>query len=985
MARRPALVLTLLTGFSGLVYEVAWQKYVASLLGSHSEATAAVLGLFLGGLSLGYALFGRVSKRIAERSGGRKGQLLLVYGFVEAAIGGLALAFPWLFSAIQAFSLWLPVTSSGLSFALDVMLSALLIGPPAVLMGGTIPLLTQALARDIEDATRFHALVYGFNTAGAFAGALAAGFFVLPALGLAGSVVAMGLVNLGAGLIFVVLGLRAAEGGAPVAAAGSTTTKEIPALGARAYAGFAVTALLAGFAMMALQTTLNRVGGLAMGASHFTFAMVVATFVLCIALGSLAVSLLPRIHPALVALSQWALVIYLVVLYGVVEDAPYYAHVIRALFTSERASFYPYHFAIFLGLLVVVLVPLALSGALLPLLFHHLRDKVGDLGAVAGRLYSWNTVGSLLGALLGGYALFFWLDLHHIYRLAVVALAAGAAILTVLVLPDRRKLAVVALGLLLVAVVSQPNWDPRKLAVGAFREHEPMPVSFLGPEVFFAHFQDRYDGSDYVRFYDDDPSISVAVFDGVTKSGERTRAIVNNGKVDGLIPMDDLTMALAALLPAMFNPSAERSFVIGYGTGLTVGVLAALDSTREVVVAEISSGVIAAAPLFEEMNRGAAASPKTRLVRGDAYRTLLRSEGAYDIIISEPSNPWVTGVEMLYSEEFLRAARRRLNPGGIYAQWIHTYETDPASIELVLNTYRRVFDHVAIWYGEAFDLILLGFADDHVTLDLDFVEKQFQRPDIRAQMQDIGIGSFPKLLAHEVVPLGVVAEARLEDQVHTIGHPILSHRAARAFFAGKHSRLPPTLHREAARLGAQNSLVRRYAERFGGRLPDPVRAQVVSEVCHLDGPRCATLFAQWRYEAPGSPELPRLLARMRHSPAVADQLSPDRLAKLTWLFDAGTLPDVPYDYKSAARGSRLFVDHYHHAAPFDGRALAVIWSRCSGDDRCQNGADLHRDMGTPRRGVSDRAADGDAAGSRESSRLAGRDGAGALRFRAARR
>jgi hypothetical protein len=878
------------------------------------------------------------------------------------------LAFPWLFSAVQTFSLWLPVTSSGFAFALDVMLSALLIGPPAVLMGGTIPLLTQALARDVEDATRFHALVYGFNTAGAFVGALAAGFFVLPALGLAGSVVAMGLINLAAGLVFVALGLRADEGSVPVASGRSTSTEDAAALGARAYAGFAVTALLAGFGLMALQTTLNRVGGLAMGASHFTFAMVVATFVLCIALGSLAVSLLPRIHPALVVLSQWALVVYLVVLYGVVEDAPYYAHMIRALFTSQQASFYPYHFASFLGLLAVSLMPLALSGALLPLLFHHLREKVGDLGAVAGRLYSWNTVGSLLGALLGGYALFFWLDLHHIYRLAVVALAAGAAILTVLVLPERRVLAGVALGLLIVAVGSQPSWDPRKLAVGAFREHEPMPISFLGPEVFFAHFQDRYDGPDYVRFYDDDPSMSVAVFDGVAKSGERTRAIVNNGKVDGLVPMDEVTMCLAAILPAMFSERAERSFVIGYGTGLTVGDLAALDSMREVVVAEISAGVLAAAPLFEELNRHAAASPKTTLVRGDAYRSLLRSEGAYDIIVSEPSNPWVTGVEMLYSEEFLRAARRRLNPGGVYAQWFHTYETDPASIELVLNTYRQVFDHVAIWYGTAFDLILLGFADGDVTLDLDAVAKRFERPDIHMLLRDIGIGSFAQLLAHEVVPLGVIAEAQLDDRVHTIAHPLLSHRAARAFFAGKHSRLPPTLHGEAARLGAQNSLLRRYATRLGGRLPDPIRAQVVSEVCRLDGPRCATLFAQWRYEAPESQELPRLLARVRRSPAVADQLSPDRLAKLTWLFDAGTLPDVPYDYKSAARGSRLFMDHYHHAAPFDGHALAAIWSRCSGDDRCQDGADRHRGMGTPRR-VSDRAAAGDSA----------------LRIRAARR
>ena len=171
MIRVLALGLTVLTGFSALVYEVTWQKYLATLLGSHSEATAAVLGIFLGGLAAGYALFGRATRTWLARARARSAppRLLLVYGFVEAAIGAYALLFPLLFGAAQALSLRLPLGSSGLGFGLDVLLSALLIGPPAVLMGGTIPILTQALARDIQDATRVHALVYGFNTAGAFA------------------------------------------------------------------------------------------------------------------------------------------------------------------------------------------------------------------------------------------------------------------------------------------------------------------------------------------------------------------------------------------------------------------------------------------------------------------------------------------------------------------------------------------------------------------------------------------------------------------------------------------------------------------------------------------------------------------------------------------------------------------------------------------------------------------------------------------------
>ncbi len=161
MVRGLALLLTLLTGFSGLVYEVTWQKYLATLLGSHSEATADVLGLFLGGLALGYALFGHVTRRlvVGARAASRPPRLLVAYGAVEATIGAYALCFPFFFELAQRVSFRLPLGSGALSFSFDVALSALLIGPPSVLMGATIPMLTQALARGLADATRFHALV----------------------------------------------------------------------------------------------------------------------------------------------------------------------------------------------------------------------------------------------------------------------------------------------------------------------------------------------------------------------------------------------------------------------------------------------------------------------------------------------------------------------------------------------------------------------------------------------------------------------------------------------------------------------------------------------------------------------------------------------------------------------------------------------------------------------------------------------------------
>ncbi len=314
MIRVVALLLTALTGFSGLVYEVTWQKYLATLLGSHSEATAAVLGLFLGGLALGYSLFGELTRRLVARaqSQGGSAPLLVVYGVVEASIGAFALVFPLLFGAVQALSFRIPHGSAGLGFALDVALSALLVLPPAVLMGGTIPILTQALARSLEDATRFHALVYACNTAGAFAGALAAGYWLVPTLGLVGVLVAMGAVNLAAGACFLALGWRR---GAPVALPALPATPAAPSGRVAGYSGFAAVALLTGFAMMTLQSVLIRLGGLSLGSSQFTFSMVVAVFVLCIALGSFAVSALRRIPAGLLPASLWLLLALLALLY----------------------------------------------------------------------------------------------------------------------------------------------------------------------------------------------------------------------------------------------------------------------------------------------------------------------------------------------------------------------------------------------------------------------------------------------------------------------------------------------------------------------------------------------------------------------------------------------------------------------------------------------------------------------------------------------
>jgi spermidine synthase len=949
--RRLALALTFLTGVSGLVYEVTWQRFLATLLGSHSEATAAVLALFLGGLSLGYAWFGRLARGRPPRA------LLLLYAAVEGAIGLHALAFPMLFGAVQRLSFAIPHRADGAGFALDVALSALLVGPPAVLMGATVPVLTQALSRSVEDSTRLHAHVYGWNTLGAFAGALAAAFALIPALGLAGAVRTVGCANLAASLAFALAGLRSRDA-LPSGTALEPATSDAP-LPAPRLAPFAAAALLAGFAMMALQTVAIRVGALSLGASPFTFATVVAVFVLCIGLGSMGVSAAPRIPPAALAVSQWALVALLLALYPLVELAPWAAHGLRVHFPSLPSAFHAFHVAVLAAGLLVLGAPLMLSGAALPLLFHTLRRERGDLGAIAGRLYGWNTIGSLLGALLGGYVLLFWLDLHHVYRIATAA-SAGAATLVTLRAPGlgrARWLAAAALPAA-AALAVLPAWDPLYLSAGLFRLRAPSDQGspeLLGAETAAEYFR-RHPAR--VAFYDDDPTLSVAVH-ATRDPSKHEVSIVNDGKSDGAVPGDWPTMSLLAIVPALLAEKAERSFVIGWGTGVTAGELAALDDTREVVVAEISSGIVAAAPFFDAFNHAASRDPKVRVVRSDAYRALGRSAERYDLIVSEPSNPWVTGVEMLYSREFLEAARARLAPGGVFAQWLHVYEIDPPTLEIVLRTYAAVFPEVAIWFTMATDVMLLGFDDAAASLDLERIERRVRRPDVALALRRNGIHRLPALLAHEIVPAGVLHASLSPGPLHTLLRPILNDRAARAFFVGGTGDLPKRLEPEALRRGREASLLRRWMAREGGSLARDDRRAVAREVCRYYRPECLSLLAQWRHDEPASPEPERIL---REHPEIS--IGERQLAEIAEFFDgAGPAQAGDLDPTEAARRASWFARLYHHAAPFDVDAFEAIWSRCrdaDGGASCtESRARLERAFGSPR---SEPQASGDRSG-----------------------
>ncbi len=926
MIRLIALLLTVMTGFSGLVYEVAWQKYLATLLGSHSEATASVLAIFLGGLSVGYWLFGQVTRRHVVRSeeAGVPPRLLLIYGSLEAGIGVYVIAFPWLFRAVQALSYALPHGTGGVGFAIDVALATLLIGPASVLMGGTIPILTQGLARSLEDATRFHAFVYAFNTAGAFVGALAAGFYLIPALGLVNVMLAMGCINLVAGGIFIALGVRGRE----VVSLATETAGEGAKL--EGFATYAFVSLLSGFAMMTIQTAVIRIAGLSFGSSQFTFSMVVAVFVLCIALGSFAVSALGRIPTWLIVGNQWLLAALFLALYPKLDEMPHWIWLLRLIFRDIDAAFLVYYLAGFVGILVLLGLPVILSGAVLPLLFHQMRTQVDHLGDLAGSLYSWNTVGSLLGALLGGYAFFYWFDLHEIMRIAILALLAAALLLTLQIYALQKVWAGLLVPLVLL-VMLLPSWDPTLLYAGLFRRREVMPFAFDGIDSIREQKPKWF--ADNIIYAEDDPITSVTV--RRYQYGEiESLSISTNGKSDGDTYVDYTTMGMAAVLPALLADQARSAFVIGWGTGVTAGELAAMKSIERVDVAEISPGVMNAAPLFDFANMNASTHSKIDVIESDAYRALMRSEVDYDLVISEPSNPWVAGVEMLFSKEFLEAAKAKLTEGGVYCQWFHQYETDSETVALVMRTYREVFDHVAVWRANSYDLLIMGFNKPGPALDHYRLEARAEQPDLKAALMRSRVGSFPALLAHEVLPLGVLHAADLPGPIHTLYHPILSDEAGRAFFRGARGQLPFTGYGEPARLGHANSMTRAWMERHAEGPSAEARADYASQRCALSREGCRPLVEHWLEETPND-------RRLRH---LLDDLVNDEHTQ--WPDDGGVARHLFGDGSEIVAAGRLrpdqafrltetYMQAYSHGMPFSPRALESVWSSCSRRHRDQ--------------------------------------------------
>jgi spermidine synthase len=775
--------LIFLSGCSGLIYEVVWHRYLAILLGAQARATAIVLAIFLGGISVGYATFGRWSRY-------KRWNLFKAYAMVELGLGLWAMLFPLLFRGALPTTAVLYGVFGVNSLLIDIFVAVVLIGFPTFLMGGTLPLLTQALSKDLKGASQTHARIYGTNTLGACFGCLLAGYVLIPNSGLQVATWVGGVFNLITCVVVVAYFARRYQ---PRDDDEAPSRKKERWFISRAHLPLFAIGFLSGFYLLTLQTVIIRLVGLSTGASNYTFTLIVSLFIFGLGFGALRVKQIGTYTVGRLFWNQVALSAFLFWVYLSGDNWSYWVHLIRISLRDAVENFYLYQFLLGLLFASLLLLPLGLAGVTLPLCFHLIKDRSDTLGHRVGQLYSLNSLGCVLGALVGGYGLFYFLNLDQVFKLCVLLSLSTVALAAwpYLKKKSRRKYKLGATGVACVAAVVVVFFAPlytKERFIQPFRHPQPIKdVSYSGAEAW-GNYLAR--STQYV-LYKDGPNTSVGIGAAKFEGKELSRTIFVNGKSDGNTRGDYFTTVMLAHLPGLLSKSPTNVCVIGFGTGTTIGTLELYPQIESIDVADISGTILENKAEFDKYNGGVSTNSKAHFHEMDAFRFLQGTDKPFDVIVSEPSNPWVSGIENLYSYEFYKMARERLGDSGMFVQWIHTYSFSDDLMRMVLKTMSYHFPYVSVFQLKGGDFALVGTQKNFDRGDLLRAERRMDNPKIHAALAEAGVDRFETVLALEMIPHSLIRSLTDGASEHHLESPRLSDEAAMAFFAGTSANIGP--------------------------------------------------------------------------------------------------------------------------------------------------------------------------------------------------
>jgi spermidine synthase len=836
-----AALLFVISGTTALIYEVVWARSLGTLFGASSLAQITVLSTWFLGLALGHAVAGPFMDR-------RPRAALLLYGVLELLIGLYGLLSGHLLLALEP--VYARFTESfgpeQNLFALKVGFASLALLLPTALMGATLPALVRALIASAPQVGRGVGQLYFLNSIGAAFGALFANLWLVPVWGALPTLYATGAVNLAVGACGIALSFVWARSLPPAlpdrpetstaesmvssviqvpepGADSSTVVRSTDDAGRAAETSarsagptaavsrawlFPAVAFSTGAAALLIEVAWTRTFAMVFGSSTQAFSLMLTAFIGGIALGGLVATrwLKPGVDATRIAARSILLgAACIVIALPFYEWLPFLQFRLAQLL-ERRDDVYP----VYLGLQTLLgfawMLPFTLTaGVTLPALAHVYAQQKDRIAGPVGTVFAANTLGTVLAPFFTSFVALPSLGLQGTLMLgAMLLLAANAALLwhsvpeavrTTTADDELDQLRARHTGvrnvafpagislLLLVFMALTPDWNGAAMHAGGFRRWT------LPNGSTFEEF--RAQKSLVNVLYELDGAVDSVV---VVENHLGERFLKVNGKTDASDTPDLATQQLVAHIPlllhrAAYDPGPRQVFVVGVGSGVTVGSAALHDHTQ-VVTAELSEGVLGASRYFDHVNGDYSSLPNVEVHLADAREWLQRDDRRWDIIINQPSNPWVAGNGALFSREFFEMTRDRLAPNGIMTQWMHVYAMDDEQIDIVLQTFASVYPHVTMWWPQAVDMVLIGSMEP-LNPDLLALSHYLAEPDVAAQMdaherEDLRVNSLDRFLALQVMSATGFRQEfdGATPPFTTDAQPLLEYRAPRTQYTG---------------------------------------------------------------------------------------------------------------------------------------------------------------------------------------------------------
>lgn len=761
------LVLTLfvLSGATGLVYETIWTRMLTLVFGNTVHAASTVVAAFMGGLAIGSFYFGRLADRRKD--------VLRIYGLLECGVAIFALCMPFILDGLnivyghlfRAFG-----EQPAPFFVARFILSFILLLPPTILMGATLPVLTRFFVRQRGRLGKQVAGLYALNTLGATAGCFLAGFFLVEKLGVTASNYATAATSLVIAACILLLARRigSERGGSVHSEREEPTESRSAADSVPATGGYSpplrrlilVCIALVGFTSLGYEVLWMRVIIYVVTATTEAFAIVLTTFLAGIALGSLLVARWVDRWRRLLTLFG---LIEIAIGFAVIASIPLLGNLYELSGMVSRlvqVDFWGLTAMKFMTTVIVIIIPTLLMGAAFPVATNGFIRSVGGVGRGVGSLYALNTVGAVCGSLAAGF---------------LILPAMGA----------QMGLMFFALLNLIVGVVLWAAEPGRRIAgtVGCAAVAATgfiIGLVFIPEHTFHRLFNHARSQTEMIYCSEGvTATVTVHRFPPGTNFQDNLRVICTTGEdVAGSDYMLRTTQMLQGHLPLLMMKPGPRAMQVGFGSGETVRVLL-LEGASKLDVAEICPGLVRAAPLFADINKRAWEDPRVRIIFMDAKNYALLTGETYDIILNDSIHPRVSGNASLYTVDYFEDCRKHIAPGGLMSSWFPVYGMRPEELRMIIKSFQTVFPHATLWM--AHNVVnrhaqLLAPVDD-VPLRIDYRDfrERILAPHIQEDLAVVDLNDPDFFISSLVMDEHALREFTEGAEVNSDEHPLLEY------------------------------------------------------------------------------------------------------------------------------------------------------------------------------------------------------------------